>query len=48
MKRQTITVQDAAVISDNILVKKKPVSNISKVKYGRQKERPTKSRRKKE
>lgn len=48
MKRQTITVQDAAVISDNMLVGKKSTKKATKVKYGRKKERSTKSGRKKE
>lgn len=45
-KQQTLTVKKAAVISDNVVIKK-TVSNTSKANYGRKKERPTKSRRKK-
>lgn len=47
MKRQSLTVKEAAVISDNVVLKGKVISNTSKANNGRKKERPTKSRREK-
>lgn len=47
MKRQTVTVKEAAILSNNSVLEGKIIKNTSKANYGRKKERPTKPRRKK-
>jgi hypothetical protein len=46
MKKQSLTVKDSAVLSNNRVLKKKIVSDTSKANYGRKKEKPKRARRK--
>lgn len=47
MKKQSLTVKKAAVISNNVPVKGKIVGDTGKVTYGRKQKRSAKSGRKK-